>query len=250
MPAHDPLMVVDELKLWILRKLGAPIVVVELAECHLEDAIEEAKRWIAAKKGVIRRGSFTTVPGQVEYTLEPDVDVVTEVARTGQALDLSFTGLGGGGFFLPEQQNQIPYQALAAPKSGGLYSSITQVLQNIEMDRRILSIEQDWGWEESSRTLFIYPTPTRADTVIYFYKSRLFQIETLNERDHQLLKRYALAKAKEVLGEIRGKVDSFPTAQGNTSLNGGALKQEAADELAKLDDEIMKSGSPLPIVTG
>jgi hypothetical protein len=249
-PAVDPLMDVEEIALWILKRLGAPIVTVELAECHLEMAVEDAKRWIAAKKGVIRRGELTTVPSQTIYRLPDDVDTVTEVAFEGNALDLSFTGLSGGGFFLPEQMSQIPYQALAAPSSGGLYSSITQVLQNIDMDRRVLSIDLDWNWFPLKKELFLTPTPLTSLRVIYFYKSRAFNISDLSEREHLLLRRYAFARAKEILGEIRGKYDGYPTAQGSASLNGASLKQEAADEFEKLDDDMLKETSALPIVMG
>jgi len=249
-PPIDPLMTEDEIQLWILRRLGAPIVEVELAECHLADAISDAKRWIAAKLGVIRRGELTTVPSQAVYQLPPDVDTVTQVAFSGNALDLSFTGLSGGGFFLPEQMSQIPYQALASPRSGGLYSSITQVMQNIEMDRRVLSIDKDWDWWPLQRELFLTPTPTTAEKVIYFYKSRAFNITDLSERVHLLLRRYALARAKETLGETRSKYDGFPTAQGSAALNGAALKQEAADEMAKLEEDMMKESATLPIHVG
>lgn len=249
-PTLDPLMDEMELQEWILKRLGAPIVTVELAECHLEMAIDDAKRWFSAKKGVLRKNMLTTVPGQVAYVLEPDVDTVTDVAFEGNALDLTFTGLSGGGFFLPEQMSQIPYQALASPRSGGLYSSIIQVIQNVEMDRRALSIEYDWNWQQATRELFLFPTPRSSIRVMYFYKSRAFNITDLSDREHILLKRYALARAKETLGEIRGKYDSYPTAQGSSSLNGATLKQEAADEMAALDDAMLKETAPLPVVVG
>lgn len=255
MGAHAPppvpaLMDEEEIQTWILKNLGAPIVKVELAECHLELAIEDAVRWFSAKKGVIRRAEFYTVPGQTIYALCEDVDAVTDVFFQGNALDMSFTGLTGGGFFLPEQMSQIPYQALAAPSSGGLYSSIVQVLQNIEMDRRALSIDRDWDYFRPNNELFLTPTPTAAEKVIYQYKSRAFNITMLSEREHRLIRRYSLARAKEILSQIRGKIDSFPTAQGSASLNGGALAQEARDELDRLEEDMMKETATLQIHVG
>ena len=52
------------------------------------------------------------------------------------------------------------------------------------------------------------------------------------------LKDYAFAKAKFMLGEARAKFATIAGPQGGTSLNGDALKSEAAADIEKLEDDL------------
>lgn len=233
-----------ELQTWILERLGAPLVVVELAKEHLQHAVEGAKRWFAGKKGVTRERDLPLVPNQQVYVLPDDVDQVTEFAFPESALDLSLTI--SPGFFLPDQQ--IPYHALAAPQSGGLYSSYTQSLMYIETAKRTLGIELDWEYNPVTKALALFPTPKGGGTGHYSYKSSDFTIEQLRERDHDLVKRYALSVAKEILGRVRGKREVLG-ATGPITLDGDKLLEEAEKEREKLDEEIGSSGMPMSFLS-
>ena len=234
------LLTESELGLWILERLGAPLVVVELTEGSLRHCVESAKRWFSSKKGVQRELDLDLLGAQQHYVLPEDVDQVAEVAFPESALDLSLTLAPG--FFLPDQS--IPYHALAAPQSGGLYSAYTQSLQYIETAKRVLGIETDWAYNPETRTLTVFPTPQTGGRARVYYKSSAFTIEQLRERDHDLLKRYALAVAKEVLGRIRGKRETLG-ATGPVTLDGKDLLDESKEEIEKLNEEIGQSGFPM-----
>jgi hypothetical protein len=237
------MMTVADLKQWILRRLGSPMVRVELTDCHLDDAVEEARRWFSARKGVVKRALFQIIPQQVEYALPDEMDTVVDVAFPSAPFDFS---LLFSPFILLDEK--IPYDVFAAPFSSGLYSSFTQALQYIEMAKRVIGAEQEW-WQDQ-RTLFLAPKPENAGGMMVWYKSGVTQIEQLNERDHDLLKRYALAVAKRDLGRIRSKYDSYPTAAGTTSLDGERLLEEASSEIEALTQELMDSGPPMGFLTG
>lgn len=244
----DPnLQLLDEpgLTLWILRRLGAPQLVVELTQEQLLDAVESAKRWMAAKKGVMREGRVNILANIQAYTLPEDVGQVTSVAFTESALDLSLTIAPG--FFLPDQQ--IPYHALAAPQSGGLYSSYTQSLQYIETAKRILGIELDWQYDPSKRELYVFPCPKTQGLAVYQYKSRSFTLAQLGELDHDLVKRYALAVSKEILGRVRSKREMLG-ATGAVTLDGEKLLEESREDIERLNEEIQASGIPMGFLTG
>lgn len=230
---------------WILERLGAPLVVVELTQGQLAHAVESAKRWFAAKKGVAIERDLALVPNQQHYTLPEDVDQVMDLALPESALDLSLTLAPG--YFLPDQS--IPYHALAAPQSGGLYSSYTQSLQYIETAKRVLGIELDWSYDSTTRKLSIFPTPKGGGTARYTFKSRFFTVEQLRERDHDLVKRYALTVAKEILGRVRGKREVLG-ATGPVTLDGKDLLDESKAEREELDEEISQSGFPIGFFTG
>lgn len=234
------LLTESELGLWILERLGAPLVVVELTAGSLQHCVESAKRWFSSKKGVMRERDLELLGAQQSYLLPEDVDQVTEVAFPESALDLSLTLAPG--YFLPDQS--IPYHALAAPQSGGLYSSYTQSLQYIETAKRVLGIESDWQYNPETRTLTVFPTPKTTGTARYYYKSSQFTIEQLRERDHDLVKRYALAVAKEILGRIRGKRETLG-ATGPVTLDGKDLLDESKEEMEKLNEEIGQAGLPM-----
>lgn len=237
------LMNEEDLGQWILRRLGAPFFTVELTRDHLDDAVEMARRWFAAKKGV---RAFMMVPftgGVTEYNLDEKVDTVLDVVFPANKADISMV-------FSPYilQDEKIPYDVFAAPNSAGLYSTFTQTLQYVEMAKKVIGADPDW--QQDGRILRIFPIPQDNGVMRIDYKSHEFALDQLPERDHDMVKRYALACAKRDLGEIRGKYTEFASAQGSTPLNGAQLKQEASAEIESLNQEILKSGYPLGFIHG
>lgn len=240
--AND-LMTADEIQQWILRRLGAPFWKVELTSDHLTDAVETARRWFSAKKGVRRQEPMKFYASLPEYTLPDEVDTVLDVVFPANPMDISMV-------FSPYLMGdeKVPYDVFAAGNSGGLYSTYTQTLQYVEMGKRILNAEQDWRQE--GRSLFLFPVPKSNGELILEYKSHHFTVEQLNERDHDLVKRYALAAAKKDLAQVRSRYAEFHGAQGMIQLNAGQLAAEADKEMEALEREISLSGFPLGFVAG
>lgn len=247
--SYSPFVLKDEadLQQWILRRLGAPLLKVELTADHLADNIEDAKRWFAAKKGWRRFYDFDVQPNVSEYTMPLDVDVVIDVAFAYDPLDLSILAYP---YWLPPENNQIPYSVFnVAGNSGGLYSNYTQTLQFIETARRVLSAEADWRQE--GRKLQLFPNPSRAGKAIVEYSSHtMTPVSELSERDHEMVKRYMLALAKKDLGRIRSKFDNYPTAQGTVTMDGAALLEEAKTEIEELNEELGNSAMPIGFLVG
>ncbi len=234
-----------QLKEWILIELGAPYLRIELYDRTLSQAIENARRWFAARKGVQRTVSIPAQGGQSEYELPDGIDTVQNIALSSAPLDLAiglypFTWIEG---------SPIPFDTLMVPESGGLYSSIVQTLQYVGMAKRILGAEQDWAQE--GRILRIWPIPANTQAILVTGKSSEIIIEQLDERDHDLVKRRALAHAKSLVGRVRSKYSSgFPTAQGHEQFDGEALLAESAEEMAALDEEIALSAYPMMFMKG
>jgi hypothetical protein len=171
------------------------------------------------------------------------VDTVIDVVPSVAPLDISLV-------FSPfvVVDDRVPYDVFAAPSSAGLYSSFAQTLSYIEQAKRILGAEFDW--RQDGRTLHIFPLPKNATSLIIEYKTTVFAINQLSERDHDLIKRYALAWAKLIVGRIRSKFDSFPTAQGSAGLDGLTLIEEGKSEIDKLEEEISDSAMPMHFIAG
>ena len=67
------------------------------------------------------------------------------------------------------------------------------------------------------------------------------------------LQDYALAFAKSILGQARGKFSTLAGPQGGTTLNGAALMSESAAEMAQLEDDLknyVDGSQPLTWVIG
>lgn len=219
------------------------MVKVELTADHLDDSINDAVRWFAAKKGV-KKGVFIPLAlEQMVYALDDDIDTVTDVVFPSPGFDIALA-------FFPFNlfDGMIPYDVFSASASGGgLYSSFVQALQHIEQAKRITGSEQDWRQE--GRKLHLYPKSNVGNAYIE-YKSTHVVIEQLNERDHDLVKRWALAETKEILGRIRSKYDTYPGAQGSVTLDGKDLLEEAKATKEALDEEIALSGYPMGFLVG
>jgi len=233
-----------QLKQWITRRLGAPVTKVCLDESQLDDSVNEALRWFAAKKGVDKRLTIDLFAGQVEYQMPDEVDMVIDVSFQVSPLDISL-------IFAPHiiADEKIPYNAFAAPSSAGLYSSLVQALQYVETSKRILNAERNWQYLPHEKILIALPNPKGGGKALIEYKSSCSVLEDLPERDHDLVKRYALALAKYDLGMILTKYSQWPTAQGPVTMNGAALIQQAQDEKNSLEDEIYGSAMPMPFFT-
>lgn len=237
----------EQLGQWILRRLGAPIWPVQLCEDHITDAIFNAKRWFSAKKGVQRHLAIQAFPNIVEYKLPDDVDVVLDLAFTTQRLDLS---LIFSPFTLLDEK--IPYDVFASGGSAGLYSSYVQTMQYVEMAKRILSAELEWRQErlKDANLLYIAPAPKDMRLMIANVKCSCYNIQQLSERDHDLIKRYALAWAMRDLGYIRTNLSEYPGAQGSVTMNGDRLLDDSKELIEQLEEEISASGYPMMFVTG
>lgn len=63
--------------------------------------------------------------------------------------------------------------------------------------------------------------------------------QNINSIGKQWIKQYALAICKEILGQVRGKLDSIPLPKGSVKLNSDSLLQQAAKEKEDLRKELM-----------
>lgn len=245
----------EDLMSWILRRLGAPLLKIELTEDHLRDCVSMALRWYAAKKGFVKQYRLNINPTQTEYTLPDDVDVVTEVVFPLSTYDLTPL-TSPWGWAWPNDTLGVPLNGFyngfgsIGGDSGGVISSFVQVAQYSEMARRTLNGELEWRQED--RILYILPRnqANYYPTVIVYYTANTFNIMDLNQRDFDLVRRYALAKAKRDLGRIRSKYADYPTAQGSVGLDGGTLLAEADAEEQVLEEEIGDSAMPIGFLTG
>jgi hypothetical protein len=253
--ALHPVVDLNTLRDWIFRRLGAPVLRVELHEDQIDDAIQDALNWFSDRAGVESAHKLTILEGQSEYDVaallgfskEPPViqnvlDVAFEALDTLFRDDFGFfygapffggsiaVGQGSGrGWGAGQQRGQL----LA-------YSALMQWLQYIEQGKRILSVDRSWEYDEFSGILRVTPTPNTTSSAFVFLKRKLVMEEfpRLIERYRELVKKRSLLGAMERLIAVRGKYDSLPGAGKDYSLNADPLRAEADALKEETEDRI------------
>jgi hypothetical protein len=229
-----------QIREWVFRSLGGGFLTVEITEDQLSDALEDSLRWFSAQKGVERRAVIPVTAGRVAYDLPDDCDAVYDVVFSLPPFDLT---LIFSPFILIDEK--VPYDVFAAPQSQGLYSTFTQTLQYVEMAKRVIGAESDWRREDNQ--IVLSPAPRNAGWIVVEYKSNDFQVERLCEIDHDLVKRFALARAKIRCGRNRSKYDTYAVAGGFVNLDGERLLDEGEKETEELQRLIHSTQMPMRI---
>ena len=140
--SRPELMDYEEIKAWIGRRLGAPRWNIELAECNVDDAIEDAIQWFVAHKGVEKQHQTTMVEGQVVYPYPDGADVIIDVIPPGFPEDLTYSF---NPYVIGPYAGAYPYDyGYAANSGGGPMSAFAQTVSYGEQFGRVLSRDFNW----------------------------------------------------------------------------------------------------------
>ena len=241
-------MTEDEVRNYILRRLGAGIVDVELTKEQVDDILQDARRWFVNRIGVDIFHEIQVVRGTPQYILPGHVVDVYDVwlpegsfasvTGFGDFADSFLFGLwfsqgalsGGAGFGSSgraEGQDQYPY------------SNLLQTLQFLETSRRLWGADSDWDFNKRTRALTIMPGPPRSGTAFVQVNSTMFDTTKLDPEEEDLFLRWSVALAKEQLGRNRSKYDTVPTVGGDRNLDGDRLLTEAQTEMETISRQVL-----------
>ena len=222
------------IKDYILGMLGFPIVRVELTSFQLKTCVQESinKLNYHAPLWTLQYASFDASANQNIYEIPLYMlhNLENCIYRKNLLTIQAAAGTLEFDFFLKYFQDNFLFGNMNV---GEFYL----MQQTLEMYRKILSA--DGGFNiVGGRYLQIYPTPVMTpESVILEY--RAMDSNTLQPAYVNWAQRYALAVAKGVLGQIRGKFSTVPSPAGGASLNGAQLLQESEKEKALLIEELL-----------
>jgi len=228
---------------FILARLGYPVVKVELTPFQIKTAIDEAVQRMSyhAPMWSKQYAVFQTVAGQNLYELPQFIaDNLTYVVYKKTLLSIQAqAGTLEFDYFIKYFQDAHLFSDFSV---GEFY-----ILQmHLEMVRKILS--QEGAWDVlNNRILQLTPTPVVDDYCILEY--RALDANTIHPAYKSWIKRFALACAKEILGQIRSKFKSLPGPGGGAQLNGDALIEQATKEKEMLLEELLKELEEPPMIT-
>jgi hypothetical protein len=224
----------EEIKKFILGKLGYPVVKVELSDEHVEIAYNNAVRWFISRKGYKKsRGEYLSGYKEEEFVLPSDVDDVVNVVPPG-SYATEFVPFDAEAAILGMEGVPIDANFYGI----GNYSRLVQDLQYREQTRRILGGEFTWEWDADGKILYIYNRMKISGKMIIEYIANNIDLVRMNSRVVDLIVRRGLCEAKEILGRIRSKYSEWPMAGGPKSMDGDTLLGEAREDKERLDEEI------------
>lgn len=213
----------DNVKSWVKRKLGYPVVQVELTDDQLEDCIDDALDEIAP--WVVQR-QYITLPASQCMDLSPyNVSYVINVHKADGEQDaqaqvdvfnpMSYTEIRGGSSIRGYTYTRIEQQ---------LYTGLVQQLKDNISYRFIKpKLYLDIG----------YPTATR---VTIEYSPEIDDLESITDALYQkFVKRFALAYARAVLSDIRGK---YAVSGSPVELDGSTQESKSDKELESIRQEL------------
>jgi len=238
---------------YVLLKLGAPSIEIELDEQQLDLAVDEALDvWEDyAPREFYQYYTFQTLPGKSVYEMPPEVGHIRNVFYKEQA---QFA------FQASDLDGAIPVEYFYP---GGAYSSIQGGLidpiqpiwgrmgewalykQYEHMYSRLSSNIGGWEWVGGRNNIKLYPVPCAPQYAIVHYLQKCKDWDC----NYQSIREGALASAMMMVGEIRSKYQNIPGPMGGTVLNGQDILQRGKDMWDKWEERLIyRYGDFLPIM--
>jgi hypothetical protein len=230
----------DEIKDYIKRRLGHPIIKVELTDEHLDDALEDAKRywqmWIGQCKAVM---VSLTGRGEIDGSaIASDLDFVVDVTWEGTYADVGFEKI-----FAWADVEWNPYTYVFTAEGG--YSDLAMYMQYREIGRGLASAIPEWDWDRDRRKLIMSPVPASGTRALIVYMSKNVDLEYLITYERHLFRQYALAQAMRTLATIRMKYSDKPSTTGGFSMDGDAMWANAEAIQADTEEKMRQLQSPV-----
>lgn len=238
----------ENIKRFILNRLGYPIVKIEITNATLDVAIDEAVRrfsqWVP---GGEKLSIFDTVAQQSEYDLTeivPDYINIREVIYNPSVTDVFLTSfLGGITTDFSFGSNQISY-------FHGTYSSMTDyTIWNMYNEMYLRTIGREGQWRTIGNSLILSPAPYQNVKCGLIYTSMLLDIDM---RRDEWVREWALTEVKLSLGAVRGKYSGgIPGPRGDTiQMDGERLITEAREDQNTLRERLNEFRDPVLITLG
>ena len=224
---------------YVYNMLGGGMVDVELDPTHYETALTKALTRFRQRSDNSVEESYMFMPTVIdanEYTLPNEV---IEVRRLFRRSIGSRTGGGDGGtLFEPFNLAYTNTYLLASTNMGGL-ATYDMFSQYQELVGRMFGSFIEFKWNTTTKKLTLLQRPRAEETLLlYCYNYRPDEQLLDDYLAKQWLKDYTVATCKYMLGEARSKFATIAGPQGGGQLNGDTLKNEAAQEMEKLEQEV------------
>lgn len=224
----------------IRQILGEPSVKVELSKSNIDICIDNALKQLRKYGGIsYKRGMFflDLRPNQQHYQLKDRCVGFHKIVRVNKAYRLRSGFLKGAysGYDI------YGYAALKQLYTLGSFDLLSFHLVSgfIEELETLFATRLTFQWEEKTRELKLYNAVYKQERVLIDCSVERTEQDLMADRGTNLwLQRWAVAEAKIMLSQSRGKFQTFPGAGGGVTLNAQELITQSEAEKAVLMEEL------------
>lgn len=225
---------------YVKNMLADGMVDVELDPVHYETALNRAlARYRQRSPNAVEEAFYFLELQQDtnDYRLPDEIIEVRSIFR--RTVGSRTAGGSGGTNFEPFNLAYTNTYLLNSTMLGGI-ATYEMFAQYQEMVGRMFGAYIEFQWIPTTHTLRILQRPYAEgeQVMIRGYNYRPDNILLRDIYAGQWFKDYTLAVCKMMLGEARSKFNNIAGPTGAGGLNGTALKQEAQQEMEKLDKEL------------
>ena len=227
------------LKDWILLKLGAPLITVELTDEQLNSCIGDA---IAVYSKYAYFPEKYLCVNLAKYT--PTVGIDLHEFHIMSVKDIAFQrdrvfGMYNDSFFSPYtffgQGPGSPMFGLGNGNWTGSWVSYHNLHEFFDLTKRMLGSQPDWQWDKTTQILKLFPEPTcnHKNHMILLTVNQEPPIEEFYANEY--VRRLCLAECKILLGTIRKTFSSIQL------VGGGQIDTTIGDEGKEEKQQIMEN---------
>lgn len=234
----------DSFKQWCLRRLGAPVINIEVADEQIDDAVDYSLQWyfdyhmdgtersfyIYQLQQADITNQYITIPNEYIYIV--DLFDIGDGFSTNNIFNLKYQLIMSDMYSMTLQQSIVPYYLIFQN-----LQFLEQLLvghKPIRFNRRVGILHIDMDWTVNNVGDFI---------VIDAYKA-LDPTTNIKIWQDRWLMRYCTAQIKRQWGEQLSKY-TVPLV-GGQQFNGDKIKQEAMVEIASMEAEVINAYSLPP----
>lgn len=228
----------------IRTALGDPVIKVELTKEHIDEAIDTSLRMLRkySSYGYLKAMFFLDLkPNQQTYTLTNQCVGFNKIVNV-----LNVIRARAGVFRTAYASNDaFSFAALQQLYTLGTFDMLTFHLtaSYIEDLETLFASRIMYQWTESNRQLKLHQAIRSNERVLLEVILERPEQELIVDRETgHWLRRYATARCKQILAQVRGKFQSLPGPNGSTILNASDLKMEAESEMSSLMEELYDAG--------
>jgi hypothetical protein len=246
---------------YIRMRLGDGIVDVELDKEHYEMGITQALiKYRQKGQNAVEESyaSLTLTPETQEYILPKEIQNVRAILRRGIG---SVTGTTASQFE-PFSSGYLNTYMLVAGRVGGL-TNYELFVDYQKLAMKMFGGYMNFTFNPVTKKLTVVrkmpfqganpPMDQQESVLLWLYNTKPDSMIFNDTYAFPWIQEYAYSFCKRILGEAREKFSQIAGPQGGATLNGASLKNEAATEMEKLEDELAKyvdGSQPLTWIMG
>jgi hypothetical protein len=228
----------------IITRLGGNEMDIELDYVTIERCIDLALAKLKQRSDSVLEESLillTLIPNQKEYILPNEIVEVQQIYRKGYGRYSGSYGTGNIDPFAYAWTNMYMCGITGASKVGGL---VTFELNSnyLKTAGKMFGMYMNYSYNPNTHKLVLTENPRTDNEVIllHSYTERPDYMILQDRYSGLWCENWALAEAKEILGQLRERFSSgLPSPMsGSTNQNGAQLKQEAKAEKEILEKEL------------